>query len=155
MDIGAKIVKTGEGIKGELMKIGVVYPQTELEGDPIAVKEIGLATEDLGYDHPLAYDHVVGAIHEDREPELWGPYTNEDPFHCPFTMFSYLAATTQKIELVTGVIILPQRQTALVAKQTTDIDLLSGERLRLELAQDGIMWSTTLSAKISLSVDLG
>ena len=55
------------------MKIGVVYPQTELEGDPIAVKEIGLATEDLGYDHLLAYDHVVGAIHEDREPELWGP----------------------------------------------------------------------------------
>ena len=113
------------------MKIGVVYPQTELEGDPIAVKEIGLATEDLGYDHLLAYDHVVGAIHEDREPELWGPYTNEDPFHCPFTMFSYLAGITQKIEFVTGVIILPQRQTALVAKQTTDIDLLSGERLRL------------------------
>ena len=113
------------------MKIGVVYPQTELEGNPIAVKEIGLATEDLGYDHLLAYDHVVGAIHEDREPELWGPYTNEDPFHCPFTMFSYLAGITQKIEFVTGVIILPQRQTALVAKQTTDIDLLSGERLRL------------------------
>ena len=113
------------------MKIGVVYPQTELEGNPIAVKEIGLATEDLGYDHLLVYDHVVGAIHEDREPKLWGPYTNEDPFHCPFTMFSYLAGITQKIEFVTGVIILPQRQTALVAKQTTDIDLLSGERLRL------------------------
>ena len=64
------------------MKVGVVYPQTELAGDPIAVKEIGLATENLGYDHLLAYDHVVGAIHDDREPELWGPYTNEDPFHC-------------------------------------------------------------------------
>ena len=113
------------------MKIGVVYPQTELKGDPIAVKEIGLATENLGYDHLLAYDHVVGATHDDREPELWGPYTNEDPFHCPFTMFSYLAGVTQNIELVTGVIILPQRQTALVAKQTTDVDLLSGERLRL------------------------
>ncbi|MBT95886.1 MAG: LLM class F420-dependent oxidoreductase [Acidimicrobiaceae bacterium] len=113
------------------MKIGVVYPQTELQGDPIAVKEIGLATEDLGYDHLLAYDHVVGAIHADRQPELWGPYTNEDTFHCPFTMFSYLAGITEKIELVTGVIILPQRQTALVAKQTTDVDLLSGERLRL------------------------
>ena len=52
------------------MKIGVVYPQTELKGDPIAVKEIGLATENLGYDHLLAYDHVVGATHDDREPEL-------------------------------------------------------------------------------------
>ena len=113
------------------MKLGVVYPQTELEGDPLAVKEIGLATEDLGFDHLLAYDHVVGATHADREPKLWGPYTDEDPFHCPFTMFSYLAAITEKIELVTGVIILPQRQTALVAKQTTDVDLLSGERLRL------------------------
>ena len=113
------------------MKIGVVYPQTELNGDPEAVKTIGLATEELGYDHLLAYDHVVGAIHSDREPELWGPYTNEDPFHCPFTMFSYLAAITKRIEFVTGVIILPQRQTALVAKQTTDVDLLSGERLRL------------------------
>ena len=112
------------------MKIGVVYPQTELNGDPEAVKTIGLATEELGYDHLLAYDHVVGAIHSDREPELWGPYTNEDPFHCPFTMFSYLAAITKRIEFVTGVIILPQRQTALVAKQTTDDDLLTGERVR-------------------------
>jgi len=113
------------------MKIGVVYPQTELNGDPNAIKAIGLATEELGYDHLLAYDHVVGAIHSDREPELWGPYTDKDPFHCPFTMFSYLAAITKRIEFVTGVIILPQRQTALVAKQATDIDLLSGERFRL------------------------
>ncbi len=113
------------------MKIGVVYPQTELRGDPEAVRRIGLATEELGYDHLLAYDHVVGAAHEGREPELWGPYTENDPFHCPFVMFGYLAAITTHIEFVTGVIILPQRQTALVAKQCTDIDLLSNERLRL------------------------
>ncbi len=119
------------GPRGGKMKIGVVYPQTELNGDPEAVRAIGLATEDLGYDHLLAYDHVVGATHADRDPELWGPYTDTDPFHCPFTMFSYLAAITNRIELVTGVIILPQRQTALVAKQATDIDLLSGERFRL------------------------
>ena len=113
------------------MKIGVVYPQIELKGDPEAVRRIGLATEELGYDHLLAYDHVLGATHADRDPELWGPYTEVDPFHCPFTMFAYLAGITNHIELVTGVIILPQRQTALVAKQCTDIDLLSGERLRL------------------------
>ena len=113
------------------MKIGVTYPQIELNGDPEAVRSIGLAVEELGYDSLLAYDHVVGAEHAGREPELWGPYTESDPFHCPFTIFSYLAAITTHIEFVTGVIILPQRQTALVAKQCTDIDLLSGERLRL------------------------
>jgi len=113
------------------MKLGVVYPQTELRGDPEAVRRIGLATEELGYDHLLAYDHVVGATHADRDPALWGPYTEHDPFHCPLTMFAYLAAITTRIELVTGVLILPQRQTALVAKQCTDVDLLSHERLRL------------------------
>tara|TARA_B100000131_G_scaffold319536_1_gene365653 strand:- start:28 stop:885 length:858 start_codon:yes stop_codon:yes gene_type:complete len=113
------------------MEIGVVYPQTELNGDPEAVRAIGLATEELGYDYLLAYDHVVGADHAERDPELWGPYTDKDPFHCPFTMFSYLAAITERIEFASGVIILPQRQTALVAKQATDVDLLSGERLRL------------------------
>lgn len=113
------------------MKIGVTYPQTELEGDPVAVREFGVAVEELGYDSLLAYDHVVGASHEDRDPELWGPYTETDPFHCPLMMFSYLAAITERIEFVTGVVILPQRQTALVAKQCTDLDLLSGERLRL------------------------
>jgi probable F420-dependent oxidoreductase len=113
------------------MDIGVVYPQTELKGDPAAVRAIGLATEELGFDYLLAYDHVVGADHANRDPELWGPYTDKDPFHCPLTMFSYLAAITERIGFATGVIILPQRQTALLAKQVTDLDLLSGERLRL------------------------
>jgi probable F420-dependent oxidoreductase len=77
------------------------------------------------------YDHVVGAEHADREPPLWGPYTDKDPFHDPFVMFGYLAAVTSRIELVTGVLILPQRQTVLVAQQAADADLLSGGRLRL------------------------
>lgn len=113
------------------MKIGVTYPQTELGGSPEAVRRIGLAVEELGYDTLLAYDHVLGASHADRDPELWGPYTEADPFHCPLMMFAYLAGITQHIEFVSGVIILPQRQTALVAKQATDLDLLSGERFRL------------------------
>lgn len=113
------------------MKIGVTYPQTELAGDPIAVRDFGQAVEELGYDSLLAYDHVVGAAHADRDPELWGPYTEADPFHCPLMMFAYLAGITRRIEFVTGVIILPQRQTALVAKQCTDLDLLCGERFRL------------------------
>ncbi|MGI9624702.1 MAG: LLM class flavin-dependent oxidoreductase, partial [Acidimicrobiales bacterium] len=113
------------------MQVGATYPQTELRGDPEAVHRIGLAVEEFGYESLLAYDHVVGAEHADRDPELWGPYQESDPFHCPFMMFSYLAGITDNIDFVTGVIILPQRQTALVAKQTTDLDLLSGERLRL------------------------
>ena len=119
------------------MKIGVVYPQTELRGDPDAVRRIGLATEALGYDHLLAYDHVVGASH-DREPKLWGPYTEHHPFHDPFVLFAYIAGMTSRIELVTGVLILPQRQTVLVAKQCADLDLLSGERLRLGV---GVGWN--------------
>ena len=112
------------------MQIGVVYPQTELKGDPEAVRAFGLAAEELGYDYILAYDHVVGASH-DREPKLTGPYTEHDPFHDPFVMFAYLAGMTQRVEFATGVIILPQRQTVLVAKQAADLDLLSGGRLRL------------------------
>ena len=119
------------------MKIGVIYPQTELKGDPAAVHGIGLAAEQLGYDHLLTYDHVLGAIH-DREPKLSGPYTDKDPFHDPFVMFAYLAAITKRIELVTGILILPQRQTVLVARQAADLDLLSGGRFRLGV---GIGWN--------------
>jgi probable F420-dependent oxidoreductase len=120
------------------MLIGIVYPQTELRGDPEAVRRIGLAVEHLGFDHLLAYDHVLGAVHADRTPPLTGPYTERDPFHDPFVMFAHLAAITERIEFATGVLILPQRQTALVARQATDVDLLSGGRLRLGV---GVGWS--------------
>lgn len=119
------------------MKIGVIYPQTELKGDPLAVRRIGLAAEALGYDHLLTYDHVLGATH-DRTPKLTGPYTEKDPFHDPFVMFAYLAGFTQRLELVTGILILPQRQTVLVARQAADLDLLSGGRFRLGI---GIGWN--------------
>ncbi len=119
------------------MKIGIIYPQTELGGDPAAVREIGLATEEIGFDHLLTYDHVLGSPH-DRESKPAGPYTDKHPFHDPFVMFAYLAAITRRIELVAGVLILPQRQTALVARQAADLDLLSGERFRLGV---GIGWN--------------
>jgi probable F420-dependent oxidoreductase len=120
------------------MQIGVVYPQIELGGDPDAVRRIGRATEDLGFDHLLAYDHVLGAVHEDRDLPLVGPYTERDPFHDPLVMFAHLAAMTERIGFVTGVVVLPQRQTALVARQAADVDLLSGGRLRLGV---GIGWN--------------
>lgn len=119
------------------MKIGVIYPQKELKGDPQAVRAIGLAAEERGFDHLVAYDHVIGATH-DREPKLTGPYTEKDPFHDPLVMFAYLAALTTRIELVTGILILPQRQTALVARQAADLDLLSGERFRMGV---GVGWN--------------
>jgi probable F420-dependent oxidoreductase len=113
------------------MKVGIVYPQTELGGNPDAVRRVGLATEELGFDHLLLYDHVVGAVHEDRDPPLMGPYTDKDPFHDPFVAFGFLAGITDRIEFVTGILVLPQRQTVLVARQAADVDLLSGQRLRL------------------------
>lgn len=120
------------------MQIGVVYPQIELRGDPAAVRRIGTAAEDLGFDHLLTYEHVLGAVHAGRTPPLTGPYTERDPFHDPFVMFAYLAAITRRIEFATGVLVLPQRQTALVARQAADVDLLSGGRLRLGV---GVGWS--------------
>ena len=120
------------------MQIGVVYPQIELGGDPAAVRRFGRAVEELGFDHLLAYDHVLGAVHADRTPRLTGPYTEQDPFHDPFVMFGYLAGMTERIGFATGVLILPQRQTALVARQAADVELLSGGRLRLGV---GVGWS--------------
>src|SRR6184192_2682838 len=120
------------------MKAGVVYPQIELGGDTGAVKAFAQAAEDLGYDHIVIYDHVLGAVHAGREPKLSGPYKESDPFHEPLVTYAYLAGITKKLELVTGVIILPQRQTALFAKQAADVDLFSDGRLRLGV---GIGWN--------------
>ena len=120
-----------------MVKLGVIYPQTELKGDPEGVRRIGLEVEALGFDSLVAYDHVLGASH-DREPRLTGPYTEHQPFHDPLVMFGYLAAITSRITFTTGVLILPQRQTALVARQAADVDLLSGERLRLGV---GLGWN--------------
>ncbi|OCB57964.1 LLM class F420-dependent oxidoreductase [Mycobacterium malmoense] len=118
------------------MRIGVVFPQTELGGDPGAVRAYGEAVEGLGFTHILAYDHVVGAdpaVHRGWD----GPYDIDSTFHEPFVVFGYLAALTS-LELVTGVIILPQRQTALVAKQAAEVDLLTGGRFRLGV---GLGWN--------------
>ncbi|MGH3638965.1 MAG: LLM class F420-dependent oxidoreductase [Mycobacterium sp.] len=119
------------------MRVGVVFPQTELGGDAGAVRAYGERVEELGFRHVLAYDHVVGA-----DPDVhtgWnGPYDVHTTFHEPLVMFGYLAGITRSLELVTGVIILPQRQTVLVAKQAAEVDLLSGGRLRLGI---GIGWN--------------
>src|ERR671926_1437475 len=111
------------------MRLGVVFPQTESGSDPAAIRDYAQAVEEMGYRHILIYDHVLGASTANR-PNWRGAYTSETLFHEPFVLYGYLAALTN-LELVTGVIILPQRQTALVAKQAAEIDILSGGRLRL------------------------
>jgi probable F420-dependent oxidoreductase len=113
------------------VKIGAVFPHQEVGRDPLVIRDWAQAAEELGYSHILAYDHVLGAVHADRDPPLWGPYDEHSAFHEPFVLFGYFAACTVRVELVTGILILPQRQTALVAKQAAEIDLLSGGRLRL------------------------
>ncbi len=119
------------------MRVGVVFPQTEIGADPISVRDYAQAAESLGFDHLLAYDHVLGANAESR-PGWAGAYRHTDVFHEPFILFSYLAGITETIEFVSGIIILPQRQTVLVAKQTAALDVLSGGRLRLGI---GIGWN--------------
>ncbi len=119
------------------MKLGAVFPQTESGTDPVAIRDYAQAVEGMGYHHILAYDHVLGASTASR-PNWKGPYTSETPFHEVFVLFGYLAGLTKTLELVTGVLILPQRQTALVAKQASEVDLLSGGRMRLGI---GVGWN--------------
>ena len=119
------------------MRLGVVFPHHDLSGDPVAIRAHAQAAEAAGYDHYVAYDHVVGAL-RDRPGGFTGPYDHETGFTDPFVLFSHLAAVTSFMELVTGIIILPQRQTALVAKQAADVQVLSQGRLRLEGSFDRV-----------------
>ena len=124
------------GIESINVQLGVVFPQTELGGDVGAVRAYAQGIEQLGYAHVLAYDHVLGADPTVHAP--WtGPYDVHTTFHEPFVLFGYLAGISS-LEFVTGVIILPQRQTALVAKQAAEVDLLSGGRFRLGV---GVGWN--------------
>jgi probable F420-dependent oxidoreductase len=119
------------------MQFGVVYPQTELPADPAAIKDFAQTVEGLGFSHVVAYDHVLGANPE--RPGGWkGPYTHQSSFIEPFILFTFMAAHTTQLGFLTGILILPQRQTALVAKQAATLDVISGGRLRLGV---GLGWN--------------
>jgi probable F420-dependent oxidoreductase len=121
----------------EVMRLGAIFPQTEIGADPVAIREYAQAVEEMGFDHIATYEHVLGASTATR-PNWTGPYTSETMFHEPFVLFGYLAAVTQRVELALSVLVLPQRQTALVAKQAAEVDVLSGGRLRLGI---GVGWN--------------
>jgi probable F420-dependent oxidoreductase len=125
------------GTRGIEMRVGVVFPQTESGTDVGFIREYTQAAEDLGYKHVLAYDHVLGASLENR-PNWTGAYSSEDLFHEPFVLFGFMAGITTDMEFVTGVIISPQRQTALLAKQAASLDVLNKGRFRLGI---GVGWN--------------
>ncbi|MEM7538927.1 MAG: LLM class F420-dependent oxidoreductase [Chloroflexota bacterium] len=119
------------------MKLGVTFPQNIIGGDAALVRDFAQTAEGLGYAHIVAYDHVVG-INREAYPDWKGPYTSQDLFHDPFTLFSYMAGITKTIEFSPQIVILPQRQAVLVAKQAASLDVLSEGRLRLGI---GIGWN--------------
>ncbi len=116
------------------MRVGVVFPQTEIGADPAGVRAYAEAVAGLGFTHLTSYDHVLGADPAGH-PGFSGPYTAASMFHEPFVLYGFLAAVAPRLELVTGIIILPQRQTALVAKQAAEVDILTGGRFRLGVGQ--------------------
>ncbi len=120
-----------------VVKVGAVFPQLEIGAEPAEIARYVRELERMRFDHMVIYDHVLGA-HPDRPGGWTGPYTHESLFHEPFVLYGYLAAITTRLELATAVIILPQRQTALVAKQAAEVDILTKGRFRLGV---GIGWN--------------
>ena len=118
------------------MEIGILYPQTEYGSDPAAIRDFAQTAEALGFSHILTYEHVLGV--DPNRPGWKGIYSLEDPFHEPFAMFSFMAGVTERIAFLTSIVILPQRQTVLVAKQAATLDVLSAGRLRLGV---GLGWN--------------
>jgi probable F420-dependent oxidoreductase len=117
------------------MQLNALFPTRDIGSDPVKIRDWAQAAEDLGYAHIEVADHVFGAAARDD----WKPIYNEtDPFHETFTTLAFLAAVTKTIKLTSGVLILPQRQTGVVAKQAAEVDLLSAGRLRLGV---GVGWN--------------
>lgn len=135
---GSLLEQTGQiYLARRAMRVGILFPQTEYGNDPAAIRDFAQTAEQLGYSHVLTYEHVLG-INANRPGGWSGIYSHEHPFLEPFVLLSYMAAVTQRIEFLTSVLVLPQRQTPLVAKQAATLDVLSGGRLRLGV---GVGWN--------------
>lgn len=136
-------------MRRRLVQLGAIFPQTEIDGDARALRGFARGVERAGYAHLLAFDHVLGA--DPDRPGGWsGPYTHETPFHEPLLLFAHLAACTERLEFVTDVLVLPQRQTVLVAQQAATLAQLARGRLRLGV---GVGWNPVEYE--ALGVDFG
>jgi probable F420-dependent oxidoreductase len=118
------------------MRIGAIFPQTDIGSDPHGARDFAQAIYALGFEHIAAFDHVLGADASVRPG--WRGYDANSMFHEPFLLFAYLTAFVPRLELVTSVIILPQRETALVAKQAAELDVLTNGNFRLGV---GVGWN--------------
>lgn len=119
------------------MQLGAVFPQLDIGTDPVGIRDYAQAAEALGYSHILAFDHVIG-VNPASRPGWKGFYDHTATFHEPFVLFGFLAGVTEKLGFINGVLVLPQRQTPLVAKQAAEVDILCGGRLRLGV---GVGWN--------------
>lgn len=129
------------------MQMGIFFPQLEIGADPVAIRDFAQAAEDLGYDFVEAMDHIIG-VNPASRPGFRGPYTHAAVFHEPFVLMAYVAGLTKRLGLMTAVMVLPQRQTALFAKQAAALDVLSGGRLRIGI---GVGWNRDEYAAVGAS----
>jgi probable F420-dependent oxidoreductase len=120
------------------MKIGVQFPNESFDGDATEIRDFVQTAEEVGFAHLVIYEHILGVEHSGRTPPLTIHYDESTVFHEPFVLAGYIAGVTESIEIETGIVVLPQRQTALVAKQAAEISFLSHERLRLGV---GVGWN--------------
>jgi probable F420-dependent oxidoreductase len=120
------------------MQIGAIFPQTEIGPDAGSIREYVQAVEEMQFDYLFIADHVLGADPDHHQHVQDSYYTHHSVIHESLTTLAFISAITTKIRLVTGILILPQRQTALVAKQAAEIDVLSGGRLTLGI---GVGWN--------------
>ena len=118
------------------MEFGVTFPQTDIEPHPDDLRRFAIALEEIGFEHLLAYDHILGV--EPPHAEWGGAYDYTDQFLEPFVLFSHLASVTADLDFITGILVLPQRETVLVAKQAATLDVLSGGRFSLGA---GVGWN--------------
>ena len=132
------------------MKVGVIFPQTECGTDVAAIAEFVRTVETMGFDHLFVADHVLGADPRVHSHPSLATYSHEAVVHEALTLMAYLAGITRRLTLATGILILPQRQTALVAKQAAEIDVLSGGRLRLGV---GVGWNAVEFEALGESFD--
>ncbi len=111
------------------MKYGYWFSHPDVGDDPVVIRDVAQAVDGAGFHRLYAAEHVVGGHPERAAGQV--VHTNVVPYHEPFVLFGFMAAVTRRIELMTAVLVLPQRQTALVAKQAAELDVLSGGRAAL------------------------